>query len=73
MLIGECRRRGYVACDEEIELGVRSIAIPIYDKHGCTVAAMSVSTRAERMTTAEMVHQLLPTMLRHQEWARSRL
>ncbi|VCU69568.1 Pca regulon regulatory protein [Pigmentiphaga humi] len=72
-LIDECRRIGYAACDEEIELGVRSIAIPIYNKQGATVAAMSVSTRAERMTTAEMVNQLLPTMLRNQEWARSRI
>lgn len=72
-LLQDCRRKGYYTCDQEIELGVRSIAIPLYDKAGGIVAAMSISTRAERMTTAEMVEKLLPTMLRNQEWARSRL
>jgi IclR family pca regulon transcriptional regulator len=72
-LLRECRDKGYFTCDEEIELGVRSIAIPLFDKTGDTVAAMSISTRAERLTTGDMVRQLLPTMLRHQEWARARL
>jgi IclR family pca regulon transcriptional regulator len=71
--IAFCRDKGYATCDEEIELGVRSIAIPIYNKQGETVASMSVSTRAERMTTGEMVLQLLPIMQRHQEWAKERL
>ncbi len=72
-LLQSCRDTGYASCDEEIELGVRSIAIPLYDHSGATVAAMSVSTRAERMTTSEMVRQFLPTMLRSQDWARTRI
>ncbi len=72
-LLQEYRETGYFPCDEEIELGVRSIAIPLYDSSGATVAAMSISARAERMTTGEMVKQFLPTMLRNQEWARTRL
>lgn len=70
-LVQACRDQGYAACDEEIELGVRSIAIPLYNQSGATVAAMSISTRAERMTTGEMVRQFLPTMLRSQAWARA--
>lgn len=66
-----CRDQGYAACDEEIELGVRSIAIPLYNQTGAMVAAMSLSTRAERMTTSEMVRQFLPAMLRSQAWART--
>ncbi len=72
-LLHEGRDKGYYTCDEEIELGVRSIGVPLYDQAGVTVAAMSISTRAERMTTTEMVQKLLPTMLRNQQWARSRL
>lgn len=72
-LLEACRQTGYSACDEEIELGVRSISVPIYNQAGETMAALGVSTRAERMTLGEMVEQLLPTMLKHQAWARDRL
>lgn len=64
------RTRGYAICNEEIELGVRSIAVPVRDRDGDTVAALSISTRAERMTLAEMVEAYLPALLRSQEWAR---
>lgn len=72
-LLQSCRDTGYASCDEEIELGVRSIAIPLHDHSGSTVAALSISTRADRMTTSEMVSQFLPTLLRSQDWARSRM
>jgi IclR family transcriptional regulator, pca regulon regulatory protein len=64
------RQRGYAVCDEEIELGVRSIAVPMRNRAGDTVAAMTISTRAERMTVAEMAQAYLPALLRNQEWAR---
>lgn len=72
-LLQACRETGYATCDEEIELGVRSIAIPLYRPDGSIAAAMSISTRAERLTTSDMVSQFLPTMLRSQDWARSRI
>lgn len=48
--VERCRRQGWGECDEELELGVRSIAIPISDASGRTMAALSLSVRAERMT-----------------------
>ncbi|MBI2726539.1 MAG: helix-turn-helix domain-containing protein [Polaromonas sp.] len=72
-MLKECQERGYSTCDEEIELGVRSIAVPLYDLHGTTVAAITLSTRAERMTIAELVTDCLPAMLRAQEWAKTRM
>lgn len=48
--VEHCRRQGWGECDEELELGVRSIAIPISDTSGRTMAALSLSVRAERMT-----------------------
>ncbi len=44
------RRLGWGECDEELELGVRSIAIPISSAFDRTIAALSLSVRAERMT-----------------------
>ena len=51
-------------------LGVRSIAVPLVTREGAVAAAMSISTRAERMTVAEMVRSYLPALLRNQAWAR---
>lgn len=67
------RERGYTVCDEEIELGVRSIAVPMAGRSGDTVAAMTISTRSERMTVAEMAAAFLPAMVRTQAWARTML
>jgi IclR family pca regulon transcriptional regulator len=64
------RERGYTVCDEEIELGVRSIAVPMFDREGTVAAAMTISTRAERMTVAEMARAYLPALQRNQAWAR---
>ncbi len=42
------RRQGYAVICEEVELGLQSIAVPLIDPHGRTVAAINVglSTRA---------------------------
>lgn len=47
--VDHCRRYGWAECDEELELGVRSIAVPIASGPHKTIAALSLSVRAERM------------------------
>lgn len=59
--------------NEEIELGVRSLAVPLFDSRNTTLAALSISTRADRLTGNEMITQLLPVLLQTQAWARSKL
>lgn len=48
--VERCRTFGWAECDEELELGVRSIAVPISNSSERTIAALSLSVRAERMT-----------------------
>jgi IclR family pca regulon transcriptional regulator len=72
-LLKTCRDNGYATCNEEIELGVRSLAVPLYNSVGDTVAALSISSRADRMRLSDMVQEFLPAMLRSQAWARSRI
>ena len=60
--IGAARRDGFAIVDEELELGLRSIAVPIRDRAGRTVAAINVSTQAARFSVAEMRREILPRL-----------
>ncbi len=59
-MIAETGRRGYATMDEELELGLRSIAVPIRDRSGRIVAAINVSTQSARFSIAEMEREILP-------------
>lgn len=61
-VVQKVRGQGYAISDEEIELGLRSIAVPIRDSSGEVLAAMSLAVRAQRMEAHEMVERLLPAL-----------
>jgi IclR family pca regulon transcriptional regulator len=61
------RARGWAAVDQELELGVRSAAVPIRDASGTVSAAMNVSVHASRMTMQELRKRVLPSLLRTAE------
>jgi IclR family pca regulon transcriptional regulator len=62
MLLEEVRALGYAVSDEEIELGLRSIAVPILDANGQTVASMSIAASTSRRTLENMLETLLPEL-----------
>jgi len=49
-LLDKIHCRGWALVDQELEMGVRSIAAPIRDLRGNVLAAMNVSTHAGRVT-----------------------
>ncbi|MBX9465776.1 MAG: helix-turn-helix domain-containing protein [Aquamicrobium sp.] len=53
-LIRQAGEDGYAAIDEELEIGLRSIAVPIRDRSGRVVAAINVSTQSARTLMEEM-------------------
>jgi IclR family pca regulon transcriptional regulator len=57
------RAQGWALIDQELEIGVRSIAAPLRNRTGCTVAAMNVSAPASRVTLDAMRRELLPPLL----------
>ncbi|MFH5927352.1 IclR family transcriptional regulator domain-containing protein [Roseomonas xinghualingensis] len=61
--IERARAAGYAACDEELELGLLSLAVPVRDLSGGVVAAMSVSTQPSRRSLEEAERDLLPLLL----------
>ena len=60
--IGSVAARGYAVIDEELELGLRSIAVPVHDRSGKVVAAINISTQSSRYSPEEMVTQILPSL-----------
>ncbi len=56
------KHRGWAIADEELEIGVRSIACPIKNKDGKTVAALNVSCHASRITRDDMTDKFLPEL-----------
>ncbi|MBZ9679400.1 MULTISPECIES: IclR family transcriptional regulator C-terminal domain-containing protein [unclassified Mesorhizobium] len=61
--IAKARMDGFAIVDEELELGLRSIAVPIRDRAGRTVAAINVSTQSARFSVADMEREILPALL----------
>lgn len=62
--VAQARRDGYAVVDEELEIGLRSIAVPLCDRSGAIVAAINVSTQSARMSVEQMVREFLPPLQR---------
>ena len=45
---GEIRAQGYALVDQELEEGLRALAVPLHDEHGEVVAAVNVAVHASR-------------------------
>lgn len=54
------RQQGWSLVDQELEIGLRSIAVPVKDVTGKVLAAMNVSAQAGRVTIQDMETQFLP-------------
>ncbi|MET7473528.1 IclR family transcriptional regulator C-terminal domain-containing protein [Streptomyces sp. NPDC005648] len=61
-VLDEVRARGYALVDEELEEGLRSIAVPVRDRTGRVVAALNVALHASRRSVPECEHELLPEL-----------
>ncbi len=56
-------KNGYAITDEELALGLRSMAVPVFGAAGDVVAAVSVSAASARVKVAELRKRLLPVLL----------
>jgi IclR family pca regulon transcriptional regulator len=60
--IQKVRRNGYSLVDQELEIELRSIAVPIHNAAGRVIAAMNVSAQASRTAKKQMVDRFLPAL-----------
>ena len=64
--IEKVRAQGFATIDQELEIGLRSIAVPLADAAGKVVAAINVGAQAERVSLERMREDFLPRMRRVQ-------
>jgi IclR family transcriptional regulator, pca regulon regulatory protein len=58
------RGQGYALVNQELEDGLRAIAVPIRDRGGRVIAALNVSAHASRTSLEVMRRDLLPPLLK---------
>jgi IclR family pca regulon transcriptional regulator len=61
--LAKVARQGWAIVDQELEIGLRSVAAPIRDPSGRVVAAVNISTHANRTPLERMRRELLPPLL----------
>jgi IclR family pca regulon transcriptional regulator len=61
-ILAETRATGFAVNDQELEIGLRAIAVPVRNVVGTTVAAMNVSAQASRVTRRELIERDLPLL-----------
>jgi IclR family pca regulon transcriptional regulator len=61
-LVEEARTRGWAFVDEELEMGLRSVAAPIKAADGRTIAALNVSGAAARISRDDLLERFLPEL-----------
>ena len=61
--LARIRAQGWALVDQELEEGLRSVAVPIRDRDGAVVAAVNVSAHASRATKDIVRKTLLPPLL----------
>ena len=66
-IVETSRRRGFAMVDQELEQGVRSIAVPIHDAAGAVAAAVNVSAHVSRVSSTALVKKFLPHLRRAAE------
>ena len=59
----QARRQGWCLVNQELEEGLISIAAPIVDRTGRTVAALNISGQANRTSAKVMQETMLPALL----------
>jgi IclR family pca regulon transcriptional regulator len=56
------REKGYAVSDEELELGLRALAVPVVGANNEIIAAVSVSAASARVRTADLRRRFVPAL-----------
>jgi IclR family pca regulon transcriptional regulator len=60
--IEAAREAGFALVDQELEIGLRSIAVPVLDARRRVAAAINISVQVPRVAISEMEKRFLPPL-----------
>lgn len=61
-LLRRASSEGWAVVDQELEIGVRSVAVPIHDHTGRVIAAINTSAHVSRVSLATLEAEFLPRL-----------
>ncbi len=61
-VIARVAKDGFALVDQELEIGLRSLAVPVRSQQGKVVAALNVGAQATRLSKRETRIQMLPAL-----------
>ena len=61
-ILANIRRAGFAVNDQELELGLRSIAVPVHDRNGAVIASINVGAQSARVSIKELTQRMLPEL-----------
>ena len=62
LAIAVAREKDYALTDQELELGLRSLAVPVRNHEQKVVAAINVGVQAARVSNRKMISEILPIL-----------
>jgi IclR family pca regulon transcriptional regulator len=62
IILQEVRQSGFALVEEELEIGLRSISVPVHSAGGSMVAALNSGAQATRVSAAQMLDTFLPLL-----------
>jgi IclR family pca regulon transcriptional regulator len=60
--LNKVRLQGYAIVDQELELGMRAVAVPVYDRRQQLVFAINVSSHISTVSLKDIVDKFIPIM-----------
>jgi IclR family pca regulon transcriptional regulator len=61
-ILAEGRAKGWAMVDQELEDGLRSIAVPVRDPGGTAIAALNIATHIARVSIEKLTGEFLPLL-----------
>ena len=61
-ILDQVRRQGYCIVNQELEIGLRSVSVPLQARTGQVIAALNVSLHATRADAEEIATGFVPVL-----------
>ncbi|MFA3791299.1 IclR family transcriptional regulator C-terminal domain-containing protein [Aliiglaciecola sp. SL4] len=61
-MLKDVKQQGFCVVDQELELGLRSIAVPVFDYKGKLLGAANISTNSLRVSMQSLIDKYLPAL-----------